>query len=90
METPQKENQHKSNDLKKKQVRQDKGMQAYARYSGIALQLGGTLAIGAFIGRKLDQYFGLEKPLLTALFALLATVGGIYMMVRGLIGSNNE
>lgn len=50
----------------------------------MAVQLGGTIAIGAFIGRKLDQYFGLEKPLLTALFALVATVGSIYLLIKGL------
>jgi hypothetical protein len=51
----------------------------------MALQLGGTIAIGAFIGRKLDEYFELDKPLLTALLALLATVGAIYLLVNGLI-----
>lgn len=51
----------------------------------MAIQLGATIAVGAFIGRKLDEYFALEKPLLTALLALLATVGGIYALVRGLI-----
>ena len=65
-------------------------MQAYAKYSGMAFQLGGTIAIGALIGRKLDQYFGLEKPLLTALFALIATIGGIYLLVNGLIRKGDK
>jgi uncharacterized membrane protein YeaQ/YmgE (transglycosylase-associated protein family) len=56
----------------------------------MAAQLGGTIAIGAFIGRKLDQYFGLEKPLLTAFFALTATVGAIYLLINGLINKNDK
>jgi hypothetical protein len=56
----------------------------------MAVQLGGTIAIGAFIGRKLDQYFALEKPLLTAFFALAATVGGIYLLINGLINKNDQ
>lgn len=88
MEKPQKENpsqKQENNNSKKKQVRQSEGFQAYAKYSGIAIQLGITIAIGAFIGRKLDQYFNLEKPLLTALLSLIATVGGIYLLIKGLL-----
>jgi F0F1-type ATP synthase assembly protein I len=65
-------------------------MQAYAKYSAMAIQLGGTIAIGALIGRKLDQYFELDKPLLTALFALVATIGGIYLLVNGLINKQDK
>jgi uncharacterized membrane protein YfcA len=56
----------------------------------MAIQLGGTIAIGALIGRKLDQYFELDKPLLTALFALVATIGGIYLLVNGLINKQDK
>jgi F0F1-type ATP synthase assembly protein I len=93
MDKPQKENQSPTqgkNNLKKKPVRQNGRVQAYAKYSGMAVQLGGTIAIGAFIGRKLDQYFALEKPLLTAFFALAATVGGIYLLINGLINKNDQ
>lgn len=65
-------------------------MQAYAKYSALAFQLGGTIAVGALIGRKLDQYFELDKPLLTALLALIATIGGIYLLVNGLMDKGNK
>ena len=61
-----------------------KAMQSYARYSGMAIQLGVTIAIGAFIGQKLDEWFGLDKPLLTALCALLATIGAIYVLIKAI------
>ncbi len=85
MENQSKENQRKLNASKKKQANERSTRQAYARYSGMAIQLGATIAVGAFIGRKLDDYFLLEKPLLTAFFSLLATVGGIYVLIRDLV-----
>lgn len=57
----------------------------YAKYSGMAMQLGITIALGAFIGRKFDEYLAFDRPLMTALFSLLATVGGIYLLIRDLI-----
>jgi F0F1-type ATP synthase assembly protein I len=70
---------------KKKPSEATAKMQVYAKYSSMAIQFGLTITIGAFIGRRLDAYFGIEKPFLTALFSLLATVGGIYLLIRDLL-----
>lgn len=60
-------------------------MKSYARYSGMAIQLGVTIALGAFVGRKVDEWLSLEQPLMTALFSLLATIAGIYLLVKDLV-----
>ena len=71
-------------NAEKKQVKDNSKANAYARYSGMAVQLGVTIGLGAYLGRSLDQYFGLERPLLTALFGLLATLMALYALIRGL------
>ena len=55
------------------------------QYAGLAFQLGATIAIGAFIGRRLDQWFELEHPFLTILFLLLFTAVGFYSALKDLI-----
>lgn len=83
MENKQNEKQqHKSKESKQAKSTKVKN---YARYSGMAVQLGVTIAIGAFVGRKLDEWFAFEKPLMTALLSLLATVAGIYLLIRDLV-----
>lgn len=83
MDKRQKENlKHKSNEAKPVNRQRVKN---YARYSGMAVQLGVTIAIGAFIGKKLDEWFAFEKPLMTALFSLLATIGAIYLLIKRII-----
>ena len=75
-----------TNNENQKPKRASKSSRAsdYARYSGMAVQLGVTIAVGAFIGKSLDQYFDLERPLLTALFGLLATLAALYSLIKGL------
>ena len=86
MKNNEKEKQpHKSNELKQVKPKSSIDLKSYARYSGVAIQLGVTIAIGAFIGRKVDEWMGFDKPLMTALFSLLATIMGIYLLVRDLV-----
>ena len=87
MENKQKENQLGSKQQESKQAKTSKasGMKSYARYSGIAFQLGATIALCAFAGQQLDKWLSLQQPLMTALLAFLGTVGGIYMLVKNLL-----
>ncbi|MBK6571011.1 MAG: AtpZ/AtpI family protein [Saprospiraceae bacterium] len=49
-------------------MRPDKSrVNAYLKYSGLAFQLFGTMAIGAIIGRWIDQKMSTEKPYFTLL-----------------------
>jgi len=57
----------------------------YMQYTGMAFQIAIMLGIGAFIGQKLDGYFGLEKPLFTALFVLLFLVAALYLVLKDLL-----
>jgi len=68
--------------LDKKQPK--KSANIYLKYSGLAFQLGATIAIGAFIGYKLDEWAQFDKQYLTALFALLFTLTGLYIALKDL------
>lgn len=83
MKNKEKENQQRK--LNESKPAKSTKVKNYARYSGMAVQLGVTIAVGAFIGRKLDEWFAFEKPLMTALFSLLATITGIYLLIKDII-----
>lgn len=68
--------------MEKKQPK--KSANIYLKYSGLAFQLGATIGIGAFIGFKLDQWANFDKQYLTALFAILFTLAGLYIVLKDL------
>ena len=51
----------------------------------MAIQMGLTVLIGAFIGKKIDAYFATDKPYFTILLALIAVVAAIYLVLKDLI-----
>ena len=61
-----------------------KSANIYLKCSGLAFQLGATIAIGAFIGHKLDQWVQFDKQYMTALFAVLFTISSLYIALKDL------
>lgn len=57
----------------------------YMRYTGMAFQIVIMLAIGAFIGQKLDAHFGLSKPYLTALSVIVFLFFALYLILKDLL-----
>jgi F0F1-type ATP synthase assembly protein I len=56
----------------------------YARYSGVAFQMGIIIFLGTFGGIKLDQYVSLS-PLFTLIGSLGSIVLAIYVVVKDVI-----
>ena len=56
----------------------------YFKYSGMAFQMAAIILIGAFSGKKLDEYLGLEKPLMTVFFSLFAIAAALYLSLKDL------
>jgi Putative F0F1-ATPase subunit Ca2+/Mg2+ transporter len=54
------------------------------RFSGLGLQMGITIAVFAYAGRWMDHYFAFDKPILTAIFSLLAVFGSMYLLIKNL------
>ena len=57
---------------------------AYLKYSGMALQFFALIAIGAWLGQKLDAHFHTSKPLITVFLILFFAGGYFYKMYREL------
>lgn len=50
----------------------------------MAFQLGATIAVGAFIGFKLDERMGNETQYFTALFVIIFALAGLYLVLKDL------
>ncbi len=59
--------------------------QDYMKYSGMAIQMGVVILIGAYAGRRLDAYFQLDKPYLTVVMSLIAIFAALYLTLKDLL-----
>jgi F0F1-type ATP synthase assembly protein I len=62
----------------------NKGLNQYARYSGMAFQMMVIIVAGAFGGLKLDQWLN-TKPVFTVIFSISAVFLAIYYVTRDLL-----
>lgn len=53
---------------------------AYLKYTGMALQMGAILFFCIWIGQKADRYFDLAKPWFTVGLVLVGFIGTIYSL----------
>lgn len=60
------------------------GYNPFFKYSGIGLQLLITIAIGVWIGMKIDQYLGNKQPWAAIVCALLFIIAGLYIFIKSL------
>jgi uncharacterized membrane protein YfcA len=67
-----------------------KQVDAYLKYSGMAIQMGVIILIGTFAGQKLDAYFQTARPYLTVLMALLSIFVALYLTLKDILFPNNE
>jgi F0F1-type ATP synthase assembly protein I len=77
----------KDNQNPKKQNSQ---LNSYARFSSIAIQMFAIIAIGAFGGIKLDEYFQNKNDLFTIITSLLSVIISILYVVRSIISSSKD
>jgi F0F1-type ATP synthase assembly protein I len=54
----------------------------FLKYSGLGLQLLGTIGIAAWLGHKLDLYFDLTFPAFLLSFVMISFGGSIYQLYR--------
>jgi hypothetical protein len=54
----------------------------YAKYSGIAFQMLGTIGLGVYGGLKLDQWLQNKFPLWTLVLSLTSVGGSLYLLIK--------
>lgn len=66
-----------------------KQLNKYIQLTGIAFQMGATIYVAAYLGRKLDEYFQNEKKICTLILILLGLAASIWNVLRQLKKINN-
>jgi F0F1-type ATP synthase assembly protein I len=62
----------------------------YARFSGIAIQMGVIIGVSAWGGKKLDEYFNLNKPYLTIVCSLVGVAFALYLIIKEVINMGKK
>ena len=71
---------------KKNPKRQEnKGINDFAKYSGMAFQMIAIIAVTTWGGVKLDKLAGFETPVFTIVLSLLGVFAAIYTAVKDFI-----
>ena len=52
------------------------------KYSGMTFQIAAYIGVGVFIGNKLDAKLDFEEAYLTALFAIVFLVAGLFVTLK--------
>ena len=67
-----------------------KQLNKYIRFTSIGIQLGATIYLAAYVGKRLDNHFLMEKKLFTMGFILIGLIASIWSIVKQLEKVNNE
>ena len=78
------EEQRSSKDQKRKK-RLNNNLDSYAKYSGLAFQMGAIIAVTVWGGVKLDELAENESPVFTIILSLLGVFAAIYTAIKDFI-----
>ena len=72
-------------DQKNPEDPENKSFSAYAKYSGIVIQMGVIIFLTTWGGIKLDKVTGTEKPVFTIILSLLGVFAAIWVAIKDFI-----
>jgi ATP synthase protein I len=71
----------KNNKIQKRKNQLD----SYVKYSSLAFQMGGTIALFSWLGMKTDEWQATEQPYYTIAFSLVGVFLSLYLVLKGLL-----
>lgn len=71
--------------LRSPEEKRKSGIKAAAKYSGMAFQLFAACLLGVFLGRRLDERLGNERPLFAVFLTILFMLASLYALYRQLL-----
>ena len=76
-----------SQETQKKNLKkqESKGLNDFAKYSGIAFQMIAIIALTTWGGIKLDKIAGFKTPVFTIILSLFGVIAAIYTAVKDFI-----
>ncbi|GGI56317.1 AtpZ/AtpI family protein [Winogradskyella haliclonae] len=80
------EKKHPKKTIKEQKER----LNIYARFSGIAIQMAAIIAIGTFVGVKLDKKYPNKSNLFTLGFTLGSVITSIVYVIRRIIAASKD
>jgi len=77
---------------KKPEKKSNSSLKGYARFSGIAVQMGVIIGLGSWSGVKLDERLNNKTPLFTIILSLSAVALSLYLIIKEVIkmGKDDE
>ena len=78
------------NKNEKKPSKKPTPLNKYVRFSGMAVQMGVTIGLGAWGGSKLDEYYQIDSKIFTIILSLLAIAASLYIVIREVIKMQKE
>lgn len=70
---------------KNKTPRSKKQANQALKYSGMGMQMAISVFVGAMIGQWLDAHFEMERPIWTAVLALVFLCASMYLVLKDLL-----
>ena len=74
----------------KQQLPKRKPLNQFIRLSGVGLQMGITIYLAAYVGKKIDAHFGFEKNYTTIVLILFAFIGSLVSLMVQLKKINDK
>lgn len=71
--------------LQQQQKKQQKPLNAYAKYSGLAVQMAVVIGGGSYGGVKLDEYYQNQTPIFTIILSLVSIAIAMYLVLKDFI-----
>lgn len=79
------------NDKQKKYNMPDKkGMGKFMYFSGMGFQMIAIIGVFAYIGHRIDEAKGNDKPIFTAVFGLLGVGLSLYSVIKSLVNNKDS
>ncbi len=57
----------------------------FIKYTNIGFEMLAVILLGVFGGQKLDEVFGMDKPVCTVVVSLFAVFAAIYLAIKDFI-----
>jgi F0F1-type ATP synthase assembly protein I len=72
-------------DQKNQNDQENSGLSAFAKYSGLVVQMGVIIFLTTWGGIKLDKLAGFSKPVFTIILSLLGVFAAIWVLIKDFI-----
>ena len=77
--------QNKEETKKSKKLPDKSKSNSILRYSGMGLQMGAIMLLGAWGGMQIDKHYAIKNSIFTATLTILAVVIAVYLTIKDLI-----